>query len=94
MVGISIHTVIVKTFSSLEEGIELLKSVDGLFAILVDTLHSIGTIRIIRRKSDKKMKHTVFVPHPIDKGYNQHSQSDFYLHIAIWIRDRYKQKAL
>ena len=47
----SIHIVNAKTFSSLEEGIELLKSVGGLFAILADTMPSIGTVYAIRRKS-------------------------------------------
>ena len=90
----SIHIVNAKTFSSLEEGIELLKSVGGLFAILADTMPSIGTVYAIRRKSEKKMEHTVFVPRPINKWYNQHSQSDFHMHTAFWIRDRYIQRAL
>ena len=53
----------------MDTGIELLKSIEVIFAILVYTVPAIGTVYKIRRKSDKKMEHTVFIPNPIDKEY-------------------------
>ena len=52
MIGMSIHTVNEKTFSSMDMGMELLKSVEGIFAILVYTVPTIGTVYTTRRKSD------------------------------------------
>ncbi len=92
--GMIIHTVNRVTFSSQAIGLELLTSVEGRFTVFADTLPKRGTVYVIRRKSDKKEQHTVFIPDAIPGGDNLHCQSSFHMHTGYWIRDRYSQRAL
>lgn len=92
--GMLIHTVNDSTFTSLEEGIDLLKSVKGQFTIWADVPPTIGTVYEVRRKTDKKGVRLVFIPDAIDSNGNIHCQSTYHKHTAFWMRCRYIQRAL
>ena len=91
-VGMRIYAIDGITFSSEEEGQGLLKSIKGRVTIWAATTPSRGTVYVIRRKNkDKSMQHTVFVPDETNTRVFTHCQSDYHIHTAYWIRDRYIQ---
>ena len=97
-VGMLIHTVSGQTFNNSEEGIDLLKSAEGAFNILADTLPSMGTVYTIHRKNvfgkGGKMERQVFIPDRNNNGHTLHCQSNHHIHTAFWIRCCYIQRAL
>lgn len=96
-VGMIIHTVERKNFASKEELTQLFADIRGKFTIYVDTQPTIGTSYVVRRKNGGGAQHTVFIPNAVQEGgggENLHCQSDYKMHTAFWIRDRYIQRAL
>ena len=91
--GMKITTINGEKFASRQEGVDMLKAVEGNFTIWVDTLPRKGMVYTIAHLTNDKMERTVFIPHLSGK-YRHHCQSNFHVHTAFWIRDRYIQRAL
>jgi hypothetical protein len=95
-IGMMIQAVNGDTFSSQEDGLRLISTVQGHFTLLADTVPLLGTTYKICDRNDASMEHTVFIPDSTQNGVavSPHCQSDFHVHTSFLARDRFIQRAL
>ena len=93
-VGMRIYSVNGTPFTTLNDGVHLIKSAaQEELKLDVEMPAAVGTVYTIQRKGkgeEQAMRRTVFVPDSDDL----HCQSDFHVHTCSFIRCRYIQRAL